>query len=718
MSALRVARNRLAVLVVGALAIGGVTVALAPHAAAADDLVVSVGMGSFSGPVEQQLSPPGMMVAYVNAENSDSLAVELNSGRLPDGVSLGLIEEGSSGTNRWAQAVLTGTPTELGTFNFTVKVTSMNGATPTTKTTGQLTLRVVGATVQLPAMGLSSGEKGQPYDNGIFAYCQAWCGTFSSQVVGGELPPGLSLGTWADPATSLGGASSANLTGTPTEDGTFSFTLKVTNTAQSPDGLDLTSSSTRTFTLRIRDTASTRPVIGSSGMPDSAGAEMVSGPWSVGAAFDWRPYLEAGDPDTVTWSLASGQFPTWLTLDPANGEMSGTPNWGDDMGSRHFTLKACNPAGCDTQKYYFYYFYGFLFTDEVSGTAEDRVPDGTEVDLTFTLRMPRAYLDQSGNFWEAMEACGGYRARNDMAGALAAMEWTEPKTISMKMKLGSAMNSPLLPPCSMLTDIKQQGAPQLGGVVWSYDLGLGGCFVELDYDSNCYAPVIIGGLSQTDNRWDYWLPPASNSQWRYGQVVVHNRAEGGGTLKVNNTVSGSGADLLPSSKRYLVKYSYTPAGASQPVEGELSVAAGETITLPNSLLAGTVVTLSAPRPLDVVVGGKTVSFAEPRFMLGQQELTSTAEVTIISSETPLAVSLSQVASVSGVLPNVAPTPTPTPSVTPTVAPGGSSSGSGSGNADPLAWTGPALILPSLGLALLLVVGGLFAVGASRRRHRS
>ncbi len=124
----------------------------------------------------------------------------LPSGSLPPGLNLG-----SDGT-------ISGTPTTSGTFDFTVQATSSDN--PPQSVTEPLSITVQGLTINAatPAEGFVNVAYSSPALTASNGYPP-----FSWSVISGTPPPGVNLnadGTW---------------TGTPTAQGTYSFTVQVTD---------------------------------------------------------------------------------------------------------------------------------------------------------------------------------------------------------------------------------------------------------------------------------------------------------------------------------------------------------------------------------------------------------------------------------------------------------------------------------------------------------
>jgi hypothetical protein len=138
----------------------------------------------------------------VTASNTTSYSVI--SGSLPGGISL----NGSNGN-------LSGTPTTAGTFTFNIRATGPSG----TADTGNIIVQISsGVTAPTWTDNTLSGDLrvGIAYSDGVVA-----SGTSVAYNVSvGSLPPGLTLNT-----------STGTVTGTPTAQGSYSFTLRASNTA-------------------------------------------------------------------------------------------------------------------------------------------------------------------------------------------------------------------------------------------------------------------------------------------------------------------------------------------------------------------------------------------------------------------------------------------------------------------------------------------------------
>ena len=125
------------------------------------------------------------------------------SGTLPSGLTL----NPSTGA-------ITGTPTTAGTFNFTAQVVDSTGKAAGT-TTANCSIVINPPTLKLVCPA-STGTVGLAYSSAAVATGGVAPYTFS--ISSGSLPPGLTLNT-----------STGAITGTPSSEGTFSFSIEVTD---------------------------------------------------------------------------------------------------------------------------------------------------------------------------------------------------------------------------------------------------------------------------------------------------------------------------------------------------------------------------------------------------------------------------------------------------------------------------------------------------------
>ena len=142
-------------------------------------------------------------------------------------------------------------------------------------------------TVTSPALG--AGEVGVAYDTSPVVV--GGTGPYTWSVTGGSLPDGLSI----DPTT-------GEITGTPTT----SRYLHLHPGGHRCPGQQATQSESVTV--------ATAPSVNSTAL----------GAGEVGVAYDQVP-LASGGTGPYTWSVTGGSLPDGLSIDPATGEISGTP---------------------------------------------------------------------------------------------------------------------------------------------------------------------------------------------------------------------------------------------------------------------------------------------------------------------------------------------------------------------------------------------------------
>ena len=215
----------------------------------------------------------------------------LASGALPHGLSLG------------PDGVLAGTPDQAGTFTFTVEAANSAGSA----TAGPFTI-----TVQAPPTVTSGdpppGVVGTSYH---FAFTASGTPAPTFAITAGALPPGLSLDL-----------DSGALFGSPTDAGTYTFSVSATNAAGSVTG--------GPYLLTVNEA----PAI-TSGAPPSAGV--------VGQPYTFT-FTATGTP-APTFAVTDGALPNGLSLGTVSGMLSGSPTV---AGTYTFSVRATNVAGSVT----------------------------------------------------------------------------------------------------------------------------------------------------------------------------------------------------------------------------------------------------------------------------------------------------------------------------------------------------------------------------------
>lgn len=177
---------------------------------------------------------------------------------------------------------LQGTPTTLGNYTFTVRATDAQNLAVQANYT---------VTIQPPApvitqTSLPQGAVGQAYQQ-TFSATGGSGGGFTYSLVTGTLPPGLSL------------APNGSLAGNPTQAGNYTFTVRVSDSAQQ--------SSDATFTLVIAQAAQPLSV---SALAPPPGVLFFPYNFNLSATGGREPYI---------WSLVSGPLPNGLRIDSTGG---------------------------------------------------------------------------------------------------------------------------------------------------------------------------------------------------------------------------------------------------------------------------------------------------------------------------------------------------------------------------------------------------------------
>ena len=234
-------------------------------------------------------SPPAGTVSYAypgftfSASGGSPPFTWAATGTVPPGLTLGT--DGS----------LSGTPTQAGTFSFSVTPTD-SAQTPVKGPA--LAVPIVIANPGLLMLNATpappAGVDGAVYGPFNFSVTGGFQPLHWS-ITAGSLPPGLTLG-----------ATDGSLSGTPTSLGTFPFTVTVTDSAATP------AKSSQPFTVTI--TAPPAPTINYSEPPTA----------TVGVAYGPFQFTSNGGLAPLVWSETGAQLPN-LTLN-TSGALSGTPN--------------------------------------------------------------------------------------------------------------------------------------------------------------------------------------------------------------------------------------------------------------------------------------------------------------------------------------------------------------------------------------------------------
>ena len=235
----------------------------------------------------------------------------ISAGALPSGLKL------TSDTTE--RAVIEGTPTTLGSFTFTLKVTDANGCSASR----DYTVRINCPTLTISPTSLADGSVKVAYSAALSVTTTQK--PYSWGLSAGSLPAGLKLTT--------DGSEGAVIEGTPTTEGSFSFTMKVA------DGAGC--STTRDYTIRIASEACPTLTIDPSKLADAIVNDAYSAALSVTSTKG--PY---------TWGIASGALPAGLKLTTDTTERAAIEGTPTREGTFAFTVKVVDGAGCSTARDY------------------------------------------------------------------------------------------------------------------------------------------------------------------------------------------------------------------------------------------------------------------------------------------------------------------------------------------------------------------------------
>jgi hypothetical protein len=233
---------------------------------------------------------------YIYFSNVGPGTATVSATGLPAGLT---IAPGYSGSN---YAIISGTPTEAGTFHVTVQATSANGTAQTSQTL------VVRPVVDRPTLTGDLSADGYVGQYSFYYSIGANSGGGTVTYAASPLPPGLTL-------------SGYQISGIPTKAGTYEVPVSVTNAA---------GTSTGTVVIRI---AALPPAPTLNIAASTIGYLNRAFSYSVSAA------------NTVTsWSL-SGTLPQGVTFDTANHQFIGTPT---QTGSFPLRVTVTGPGGSAT----------------------------------------------------------------------------------------------------------------------------------------------------------------------------------------------------------------------------------------------------------------------------------------------------------------------------------------------------------------------------------
>jgi hypothetical protein len=217
------------------------------------------------------------------------------SGSLPPGISLS------------ASGAITGTPSTAGTYNFTVQVS--DSSIPAKTATQSYSITVKPPPLFFGPSSLPGGLVGHPYSGSLSG--SGGTPPYSFNVVGGSLPPGLTL----NPTTGA-------ITGTPSAAGTHAFKVTLTDSSTPQQSV------TQTFSITV---ASPALFFTPQTLPNG----------TVGVAYPPQTLSVTGGTPPYSFALSAGTLPPGLSLNSLTGVISGTPT---TAGTYSFTVTATDSS--------------------------------------------------------------------------------------------------------------------------------------------------------------------------------------------------------------------------------------------------------------------------------------------------------------------------------------------------------------------------------------
>jgi hypothetical protein len=194
-----------------------------------------------------------------------------------------------------------------------VKVRDCGNAAVPVMAGPQASLRIQHTPIDIAPAVLPGVIAGQPYTQTLTA--TPGVAPFTFTISAGALPPGITL------------SSAGVLSGTSIVTGTYAFTVRATDATGVPG--------TRAYTLGVVCPAFAV-------LPDVLPAGVV------GVAYS-QTLVTNGGTAPFAWTITGGTLPAGLTLDPATGEIGGTPLAG---GVTVFTATVTDTAGCTSSATY------------------------------------------------------------------------------------------------------------------------------------------------------------------------------------------------------------------------------------------------------------------------------------------------------------------------------------------------------------------------------
>jgi hypothetical protein len=206
----------------------------------------------------------------------------LVSGQLPPGLTLNA-----------ASGAIAGTPSQAGSYSFTVKLVDSSNPVQSNIANLSITIAAANSALQVTTSALPTGETGSAYAATLDA--TGGLAPYNWSLTGGTLPSGLTL------------SAAGQISGTPTQTANSSITVRVKDSA-SP-----AATSTKTLSMSVVLAGGTLQITTASLPNGQANAAYSTTVVAIGGT---KPYA---------WSISSGSLPSGLALNSSAGNISGTP---------------------------------------------------------------------------------------------------------------------------------------------------------------------------------------------------------------------------------------------------------------------------------------------------------------------------------------------------------------------------------------------------------